>query len=988
MTEVSMYPSYVERGEEDQISQAAAQVRQDGQSRAILLYGTGGVGKTWLVRHLVEANSANAETVWVRPIDMDDSEYWLLSNLERLIAENLDPGNEGRHFSQYLDYLSRLPQYLRPRVGHETVISHLGRIKDVFLQCYRDYIDSTGKSVVITFDTVEAIRGMDLLVTLTQLMKQLPATLFILSGRPQPPTETRPDPIKSALEDPYLPVPLVDMQLEDFTEDVAREYLDNSGIGAGLTGEEKRALVRLTRGHPLWLAFTVSYLGEKGLPEEAGNSLQYIEERIPYQGDVGKAGQDLQEAFNRRLVSSYREADFWHEAIKRLAVARKSVSQSIWRELMADSQLPEGVSSLDEAWPILLDTPWIRPRANAQYVTLHDVVAEELARRIFPIHDQGKEWRHTLWTRAARVYGERIDIREAELVAELATLDTSLEDRSVPAPKNGGNGPAEDWESAYIDEAAKLDVQRRELSQFKTVGLYYQLLCDFPKGCQLFHKRLDEARRDHDVPYQELLVFEMERFLPGGAPYIFGDVIGEVIEDFRAWLTSAAGVPIYLQMALDMADCLIRSEQPQAAVDLLERLPADIGSPRDRFRLSNLLGNAYMRNPGHVREGLRHFQNSLDAAIDTDAADQLKLVAKAHKELGFFYRHRGLWADADESYQQAFNAISQTLSTKSDPNDREEMASIQTNWAYVKGLVGDHREGTNLVETAISVRRRLKRRHEEGISWSTCGEIYRYERRFQMAWKAYAAAERIFEDPRNWAWLGLIYQEQAICLFQAVQDGIEILPGQDALAEAKRLIALALNLCRDLAIRGYPSALNRAGRIFGQEDIEAGLKYLAEGIDSARQLSDGWFWFANLIEHVELSYRAWEETGQQAYLDLIVNRGPQIAQAGEQFEFPDLRGRWKILQGYLRIGEWRTAGDASSLDSALEFFKVGFAEIAQQHVGSSGAAAIPGVFRKFATMMWGLPDPIQAQWQGEFRRAWSGDSQGATLLLARLEELY
>ena len=94
------------------------------------------------------------------------------------------------------------------------------------------------------------------------------------------------------------------------------------------------------------------------------------------------------------------------------------------------------------------------------------------------------------------------------------------------------------------------------------------------------------------------------------------------------------------------------------------------------------------------------------------------------------------------------------------------------------------------------------------------------------------------------------------------------------------------------------------------------------------------------------------------------------------------------MQGYLRIGEWRIAGDTSSLDVALEFFKVGFAEIAQQHVGSSGAAAIPGVFRKFATMMWGLPDPIQAQWLEELRRVWSGDSQGATLLLARLEELY
>ena len=36
----------------------------------------------------------------------------------------------------------------------------------------------------MTFDTVEAMRGIYLLYTLTQWMKSLPGTLFILSGRP------------------------------------------------------------------------------------------------------------------------------------------------------------------------------------------------------------------------------------------------------------------------------------------------------------------------------------------------------------------------------------------------------------------------------------------------------------------------------------------------------------------------------------------------------------------------------------------------------------------------------------------------------------------------------------------------------------------------------------------------------------------------------------------------------------------------------------
>ena len=53
------------------------------------------------------------------------------------------------------------------------------------------------------------------------------------------------------------------------------------------------------------------------------------------------------------------------------------------------------------------------------------------------------------------------------------------------------------------------------------------------------------------------------------------------------------------------------------------------------------------------------------------------------------------------------------------------MASIQTNWAYVKGLAGSYRDGINLVESAINVRRRLKNRQEA---------IWRQARRAVQRW--------------------------------------------------------------------------------------------------------------------------------------------------------------------------------------------------------------------------------------------------------------
>jgi hypothetical protein len=983
VNEEILFPSYIRRGEEEQIRQEAAKVREDGKSRAVLLYGPGGVGKTQLVRQLARAGTDNPLTIWLDPIDIDDSEYWLLSNLERLVANRLDPENQ--YFEPYLEYLSRLPGYTRPRIGHETVVSHLGRIKRVFVECYKNFVEGSGKTVVIVFDTVETIRGMYLLLTLTQWIKALPATLFILSGRPLPPGKV--DPIKNELEDPYQSIPVMTVDLGEFTEEAALDYLNNSGIISGITADEKKKMVRLSRGHPLWLAFTVAYLNDKGIPEEVEVPLAYIEREVPYQGDMTQAGQSMQEAFKRRLVAPYRETDFWHETVKRLAVARESVNQSIWQQLMDDLPGPEGMAT-GEAWEALLQTPWIRPRANRRYVTLHDAVAEELAQRIIPVHDQDKQWRRRLWQHAAGIYRDLTASREAELAGKLAALDETLQLWDERTRPEGERLPPSEEETRFIQEAAGLDAQKRELCQLKAVGLYYEILCDFTKGCRQFLSLLEQAKEEHDILFQDLLAFEMQRFLPVGADaYALDDVIGQVVGEFREWLASD-GREFYLEIGLSMADYLIKDEQPGTAMDLLDGLPEASADHLQRHRLSNLRGNACMRIFGRVQEGREYFLRALAEAQQLESPDRLKLIAAAYKELGFYYRNEGLWKDADDAYQQARDAISETLSARSSEEDREEMASIQTNWAYVKGLTGFYRDGTNLVESAITVRHRLKRYQEEGISWSVCGEVYRYERRFQKAWKAYAEAEQIFQGQRNWSWLGLVYQEQAICLFQATQDGIGLIPERDPIEQAKRLVTLALDLCRDLAVRGQPSALNRAGRIFGEEDSDLGLRYLTDGIEWARRLSDGWFLFANLIEYAELSYRAWAETRRPAYRDQIAGRADEIGLVMREYAFPDLKGRWDLLQGHFGIHDWLETADQVLLSQALQNYKSGFALIAQGYVGSSGAAAIAGEFKTFGELVWQLTPEIRAEWQEELRNAWSVLPQGSTLLLARLEELY
>ncbi|MCA1704383.1 MAG: ATP-binding protein, partial [Actinobacteria bacterium] len=97
---------YIPRREEAAIRDQVEKVRSDRTTRALLIYGPGGVGKTVLVQEMAQrAGAAGGDIVWVPPIDVDDSEYWLLSNLETAVARAVDPA--GEHFQPYFEYLAR-----------------------------------------------------------------------------------------------------------------------------------------------------------------------------------------------------------------------------------------------------------------------------------------------------------------------------------------------------------------------------------------------------------------------------------------------------------------------------------------------------------------------------------------------------------------------------------------------------------------------------------------------------------------------------------------------------------------------------------------------------------------------------------------------------------------------------------------------------------------------------------------------------------------
>ena len=217
-------------------------------------------------------------------------------------------------------------------------------------------------------------------------------------------------------------------------------------------------------------------------------------------------------------------------------------------------------------------------------------------------------------------------------------------------------------------------------------------------------------------------------------------------------------------------------------------------------------------------------------ARELTAPDSGKLTAEAHKELGYYYRNTGQWWEADQSYAHARDALSMA-DRHARRKGPEEMASIQTNWAYVKGLSGSYRDGTNLVESAINVRHRLRYRQGRHL-------LERVRRgvplRAQVpnAWAAYAEAEQIFRSHVVLA--RAFHQEQAICLYQADQDGINLLPiGPEPGYAGRRLITLALDLSVTYCPR-LPVGAESGGPHLWRKAPEKALAYLSDGVEGPR----------------------------------------------------------------------------------------------------------------------------------------------------------
>jgi tetratricopeptide (TPR) repeat protein len=311
------------------------------------------------------------------------------------------------------------------------------------------------------------------------------------------------------------------------------------------------------------------------------------------------------------------------------------------------------------------------------------------------------------------------------------------------------------------------------------------------------------------------------------------------------------------------------------------------------------------------------------------------------------------------------------------------IAEIGTNQAYVEALIGNYATAEALLADAVHTHRRHSSPEFVGYSLSVQGEVYRYQKRFTESYDCYEQALLIFSEAQNPAWEGQIRQQMAIGLIQADPSA--------NVDEAIFHIDQAIWLCNEYNARAYPSALQRAGRIYAASGrSKEALDYLSQGIEAARAVSDNWFLVAGCVERAELVYRLWVATNDAVHRDEIFEHQGIVEgmEGTAEYAFRDLFGRWHLLRGHVAWHDGKVGGQASRWQDALQEYTKGFSLIATGYYGSHGISALPREGRVLRKHIAGLPQAEAKRWCDALNEAWKGQGHEASILQAIVSSAY
>ena len=153
--------------------------------------------------------------------------------------------------------------------------------------------------------------------------------------------------------------------------------------------------------------------------------------------------------------------------------------------------------------------------------------------------------------------------------------------------------------------------------------------------------------------FLELISHEIGNLIPPGDDHEHEDDALADVQEFHEWLREKAPER-YVQIAIKIADFLIQNEQASAALTMLEGLPEGRRSILRCGTASRSTGGTPVcASPAGSTRPPSTSKTQCGTRGRSAGPVGCCAEATAHKELGFYYRNLGRWAEADEAYLTA-----------------------------------------------------------------------------------------------------------------------------------------------------------------------------------------------------------------------------------------------------------------------------------------------------------------------------------------------
>lgn len=762
-------------GREEELADLSEKLQSRGDSHVIYYRAGGGMGKTRLLLELVEMvrqEGPGFQTTGI--IDLYHTDNHSTSDVERIIVDTLDPDN--KYFQAYRRERVLYLEMRERGAGARTLEQGRQRLSQILVD---EWLRLAGdmRKLVLIFDTVELLQyessvveemaGLHTVDTLVKtwlltVLPQLKNVLVVFAGRPKKREhqEHLEAEIKAAFGEEIVSI----RELRGLNLPEIRQFVRALCRGEQVLPEEILPVVeRLTLGAPIFLHLIVDLM--RTLAPVYKSLLDWFREHqgiVTLEDGDPRLDEARTEIKKHILRGIFNEADELGLYLTRIAMMPKGIDESILdvalglpaaeaRDLLARL---ENLSFVKRFQPLSGEEALFEKR-----LFLHDELYQ-LFRLAGVVPNLLVNERQIASTLVRGYYEPRIQ----ELEAKIRTL-----------------------------EPDQRDPDRRMLQKMQVERLYYLMVQNPAAGFAEYQRLSDEANRYRFVGFSMRLHDEFLRFYN--------------LDERRAQF-ARAGIT-HEQVIRESAEMWIERfhwwGQYVRELNFAEKIFASLAELHiDPQRDAAVLGNItalYVRSKtmtqGFDPQLADKIMECLKALPELEQSDRRQILARARLfiSLGYLYHRGGRYIEAAQHYGAAQTALNLL------PEQRDELAMLLNNMAYVQARQGQFELALPLINRATKINETLGLLPSKGLTLSTLASINLLRGYYITAIKWAGQAKDIFNQVRD-PW-GQILSLQTMAnaqrkqAKQALYHELELEEAQqkvlDARAELDEAIELASN---------------------------------------------------------------------------------------------------------------------------------------------------------------------------------------------------